>query len=75
MDDAYMVLGVNIKGMAVAFGGDDLDALIALAKPLVFYSVYQNKPGFHSTTQKRFLVLQRNDPQWANDPTLKGVRQ
>jgi len=75
MDDAYIVLGVNIKGMAVVFGGDDIDELIAMASPLLFYSVYRNEPGFHASSQKRFLVMHHNDPFWLMSGDNGGIVQ
>lgn len=64
MQGSLLLVGVNRLGMAVVFGGDDLEELTALADPLIYYAVYRNEPNMVTTTQEEFLVTYRDDPYW-----------
>lgn len=51
----------NIRG---SVSGNDLPKLRdkLIARKADYYAIFNNVPGFHSTTQYEFLVEHKNDP-------------
>ena len=57
--------GNNLRQM---LHGDSVEQLEAQAaeRGLDFWAIYRNDAGFHSSTQREFLVKHHNDPYWIN---------
>lgn len=61
------MIGMTSQHFIVYVGGNNMDDLIELGEPLLYYSIFSNKPQLWSNMQKEHLVAYKDDPLW---PTM-----
>lgn len=70
----YLLIGLAKTLHVVFLGADSVEELTDAGEPLLYFSVYVNRPGLWTSVQREYLVTTKGDPLWVSIPAEMSVQ-